>query len=43
MGKRQAAVFAIVAVPLALGINYLLALASHPSSYWLFHTVLGLL
>lgn len=32
-----------VAIPATLGLSYLLALAQHPSAYWLWHTVLGVM
>lgn len=32
-----------IGVPACLGLSYLLALAQHPTAYWLWHTVLGVM
>jgi len=33
----------VITVPWMLGLSYLLALAQHPTAYWLWHTVLGVM
>lgn len=39
---KMALIFAI-GIPASLTLSYLLALAEHPTAYWLWHHVLGVL